>query len=119
MSEHEKKLAENFKWGLRHARCPKDGDRVYEIRMPRVVCRNCGTQYDLAVHMGLMNRVHTKLVEVQNQAPTIKIESPQPPPLVKEKEIIREVVLIPCKFCGGLMPQTSVFCPNCGARRTA
>jgi hypothetical protein len=33
------------------------------------------------------------------------------------KEVIREVVLIPCAYCGGLMPQTSIFCPNCGARR--
>jgi len=33
------------------------------------------------------------------------------------KEVVREVVLIPCAYCGGLMPQTSVFCPNCGARR--
>jgi hypothetical protein len=44
--------------------------------------------------------------------------------VVKEKEtiketIIKEVVMIPCKYCSGLMPQTSVFCPNCGARRTA
>lgn len=35
------------------------------------------------------------------------------------KEVItREVVLIPCNYCQSLMPQTSVFCPNCGARRT-
>lgn len=33
------------------------------------------------------------------------------------KEVIREVVLIPCSYCGGLMPQTSLFCPNCGAKR--
>lgn len=33
------------------------------------------------------------------------------------KETVREVVLIPCSYCSGLMPQTSVFCPNCGARR--
>jgi hypothetical protein len=33
------------------------------------------------------------------------------------KEVIREVVLIPCSYCGGLMPQTSIFCPNCGAGR--
>jgi hypothetical protein len=33
------------------------------------------------------------------------------------KEIVKEVVLIPCSYCGGLMPQTSIFCPNCGARR--
>jgi hypothetical protein len=33
------------------------------------------------------------------------------------KEIIREVVLIPCTYCSGLMPQTSTVCPNCGAKR--
>lgn len=35
------------------------------------------------------------------------------------KEVVREVVLIPCTYCSGLMPQTSIFCPNCGARRKA
>jgi hypothetical protein len=33
------------------------------------------------------------------------------------KEVVKEVVLIPCSYCGALMPQSSVFCPNCGARR--
>jgi len=33
------------------------------------------------------------------------------------KEVIREVVLIPCAYCKSLMPQTALFCPNCGARR--
>ncbi len=36
---------------------------------------------------------------------------------VKEKEIIKEVVMVPCQYCGGLIPQTSQFCSNCGARR--
>ena len=40
-------------------------------------------------------------------------------PSAPQKEVIREVVLIPCSYCGGLMPQTSLFCPNCGARRKA
>jgi hypothetical protein len=40
-------------------------------------------------------------------------------PTATQKEIVREVVLIPCSYCGGLMPQTSLFCPNCGARRKA
>lgn len=36
----------------------------------------------------------------------------------KEKEIIvKEVVMIPCSYCGGLMPQTAIYCPHCGARR--
>lgn len=33
------------------------------------------------------------------------------------KEVTREIVLIPCAYCSGLMPQTSLFCPNCGAKR--
>lgn len=40
-------------------------------------------------------------------------------PSAMPKEIVKEVVLIPCKYCGGLMPQTSLFCPNCGAKRQA
>lgn len=39
-------------------------------------------------------------------------------PIIKEKEIVREVVMIPCKYCGALMPQTETVCPNCGAKRT-
>jgi len=38
-------------------------------------------------------------------------------PKLQAKEIVKEVVLIPCAYCGGLMPQTAIFCPNCGARR--
>ena len=41
----------------------------------------------------------------------------QKPTIIREKETIREVVLIPCSYCSGLMPQTAIFCPNCGARR--
>jgi hypothetical protein len=39
--------------------------------------------------------------------------------IIKEREVIREVVLIPCKYCGSLMPQTETTCPRCGAKRTA
>lgn len=40
--------------------------------------------------------------------------------VAKEKEtIVKEVVMLPCKYCGGLMPQTSVYCPYCGAKRRA
>lgn len=35
------------------------------------------------------------------------------------KEVIREVVMIPCEYCGSLMPQTALFCSNCGAGRKA
>ena len=35
------------------------------------------------------------------------------PTAVKEKE----VVMIPCEYCGSLMPETATSCPNCGAPR--
>ena len=50
---------------------------------------------------------------------TVTKPSTQPVAMHTEKEIVRELVLIPCAYCGGLMPQTSLFCPNCGARRKA
>jgi hypothetical protein len=44
---------------------------------------------------------------------------PRSSEVVKETTIVKEVVMIPCRYCGTLMPQTSTFCPNCGARREA
>jgi len=44
--------------------------------------------------------------------------APAPEPVqVKETTVIKEVVMIPCAYCKSLMPQTSTFCPHCGARR--
>jgi len=34
-----------------------------------------------------------------------------------EKETIKEIVMVPCIYCGSLMPQTALFCNNCGAGR--
>ncbi|MEM2102594.1 MAG: hypothetical protein QXM22_03675 [Candidatus Bathyarchaeia archaeon] len=31
----------------------------------------------------------------------------------------REVPMIQCEYCKGLMPRTEIRCPNCGAKRTA
>jgi len=41
------------------------------------------------------------------------------PPEFAEKEVIKEIVLVPCAYCGSLMPQTSTVCPHCGATRKA
>ena len=30
---------------------------------------------------------------------------------------VREVVMIPCAYCRSMVPQASLFCPNCGASR--
>ena len=35
------------------------------------------------------------------------------------KTIVKEVVMIPCKYCGTLIPETASSCPNCGAKRQA
>jgi hypothetical protein len=115
MNEYKEQLAKQrtrFEWGLSSARCPKDGGRVLETSMPNVVCEKCSSQYVLAVRVGFLNRVHWKLVEPSEARPMIKETT-------REKEVIvREVVLVSCKYCGDLIPQGSLFCPNCGARKT-
>jgi len=47
-----------------------------------------------------------------------RIQGGQPTTAVGTREVVREVVMIPCRNCGTLMPQTTTTCPNCGARRT-
>lgn len=59
-------------------------------------------------------RLDTQMREIIVTKRTVNPEAP-----AISKEIIKEVVLIPCAYCGGLMPQTSLFCPNCGAIRRA
>jgi hypothetical protein len=54
----------------------------------------------------------TKTCEIQVIAPAAQ------PTVIKEKEIVRQVVMIPCKYCSSLMEQTVTVCPNCGAKRT-
>jgi hypothetical protein len=48
----------------------------------------------------------------------IQVTPPAAQPVIREKEIVREVVMIPCKYCQALMDQTLTACPNCGAKRT-
>ena len=38
-------------------------------------------------------------------------------PIVKEKEVIREVVKIRCSYCGNLYDENQDKCPYCGANR--
>ena len=47
------------------------------------------------------------------------VEAPKAPTLITEKIIEREVVMIPCQYCGALFPQTMTTCPRCGAQRKA
>lgn len=54
----------------------------------------------------------TETNEIQVIAPTIQQAA------TIQREVIRTVVMIPCKYCQGLMDQTLTTCPNCGAKRT-
>jgi len=57
--------------------------------------------------------------DVTSRTTEIQVVQPSAAQVIREKEVIREVVMIPCRYCGALMPQTETVCPNCGARRTA
>lgn len=62
------------------------------------------------------------IVRATEKTPPRKSISPnsQLSAVTREKEtIVKEVVMIPCEYCGGLEPQTSVYCPHCGAKRKA
>jgi hypothetical protein len=48
----------------------------------------------------------------------IQVTTPTFVQTVTQKEVIRTVVMIPCKYCQALMDQTVTACPNCGAKRT-
>jgi hypothetical protein len=61
------------------------------------------------------------IIRAIRRKPTPPIASIPPPTsspvVIREREVIKEVVMVPCRYCGGLMPQATTFCPNCGARR--
>lgn len=96
----------NFNLALKRSRCPKDNGHVLETAMPEVVCEKCHTYYTLAIQSGRFT-MRWQLVEKPSAQPI----------MVKEKEVIqREVVKVPCKFCGNLNDLASTrFCPSCGA----
>jgi len=55
---------------------------------------------------------------IQDQISQREMPIPPPPlPTTREREVItREIVMVKCDYCGGLIPQTAIFCPNCGAK---
>ncbi len=55
----------------------------------------------------------TETCEIQVIAPTVQAQA-----VTAQREVIRTVVMIPCRYCQGLMDQTLTVCPNCGAKRT-
>jgi rubrerythrin len=37
---------------------------------------------------------------------------------LEKERLSKAIIMIPCQYCGGLVPQASAECPNCGAKRT-
>jgi RNA polymerase subunit RPABC4/transcription elongation factor Spt4 len=129
--------------------CPLCGSKELKVNIAQIgkdtmFCENCGARWHLFFSLSafrwaeleveaddgkgreLVRRRLTKdewqrmAREVRRRLTTDSERSSPPTALIKEKEtIIKEIVMIPCKYCGTLMPQTVTFCPNCGARRTA
>ena len=56
--------------------------------------------------------------DVTSKVASLQVVQPSAQPVIKEKEIVHQVVMIPCKYCGMLMAQLVTVCPNCGAKRT-
>jgi hypothetical protein len=106
------------------ARIPQGFNAKYPftLRIP-TVARETYYSVDNNVKWWLQATVRVRgrpSIETENREILVaKQQTAPPPPQMVSKETIREVVLIPCAYCGGLMPQTSVFCPNCGAGRRA
>jgi hypothetical protein len=56
--------------------------------------------------------------DVVSKVAELQVVQPAAQAVIKEKEVVRQVVMIPCKYCGALMDQLVTVCPNCGAKRT-
>jgi hypothetical protein len=54
--------------------------------------------------------------DVTSETKEIQVVKPAAAPTVV-KEIVKEVVMIPCEYCGTLFSQLDSACPNCGATR--
>jgi hypothetical protein len=49
------------------------------------------------------------------QQPAYGMPSGQSTSIIKEREIIREIVKVPCKYCNQLIDHTLKNCPYCNA----
>jgi hypothetical protein len=62
--------------------------------------------------------VTSSITSLQVIAATVSLGAPLAP-FVTEKIVEREIVMIPCQYCGTLFAQTVTSCPKCGAQRKA
>ena len=81
-----------------------------------------------ATYQGIQNRIAWTIKGVvavdgrpdaTSHTAEIQVFEPAAQPVIMQREVVREVVKIPCRFCGTLFDQLETSCPNCGAKRTA
>ncbi len=70
-------------------------------------------EYNKAISINPSAKTYADMLEVAKTA--IKGAAGDTKEIVHEKEIIKEIVKVPCKYCGTLVENTSERCPNCGA----
>lgn len=79
-----------------------------------------GTWSILILVLGIAMLIGSVIMKAKEKPLPPSPSVPSSSVITKEKEtIVKEVVMIPCPYCGGLMPQTSTFCPHCSAKRKA
>lgn len=62
----------------------------------------------------ILNALKDEDIDVRNAA-AAAIKGFNISAIPKERETIREIVKVPCKYCGTLVEVTSMRCPSCGA----
>jgi len=91
-------------------------------------CQKCGTQLQSAQNMpqpqsapgtSSVNNYYYGRLRSRDRRRLRREGQAAAPSVFAEKEVIKEIVLAPCAYCGSLMPQASMVCPHCGARRKA
>ncbi|MGA3290393.1 MAG: hypothetical protein ABSD42_09170 [Candidatus Bathyarchaeia archaeon] len=91
-------------------------DQLFSIDDERRGCWKCGHISSIAVYKENRPERNQLISEVSGNKKTQERDEQRE--VIREKEVItREVVYVQCKYCGKLMLQTELVCPNCGARR--
>jgi uncharacterized OB-fold protein len=80
-------------------------------------CNKCGAKLQSAQNTPVVNNYYYGRLRRRNHRRLSQGGQGAAPVVFAEKEVIKELVFVPCTYCGSLMPQTSIVCPHCGATR--
>ena len=70
----------------------------------------CGSHFACNVVFGSQSRNEKSKREHELALERIELE---------KERLSKAIIMIPCQYCGGLVPQETALCPNCGAKRVA